>query len=896
MMAAEPLIRTPDQRLRVFVSSTLGELADERQAARASIEQLRLTPVLFEIGARPHPPRALYRSYLAQSDVFVGIYWQRYGWVAPNMDISGLEDELVLSHGMPRLLYLKRPAPEMEPALNQMLARLEREESASYKPFSSTAELRELLLDDLAVLLTERFGAARTGPVATSRPRHNLPAQTSTFIGRETELGHLRDMIENSHVRLLTLRGPAGTGKTRLAIRLAFELVDRFADGVFFVDISSEREVDGAFAALARAVGVAVPSGARPVDVLKEELRDRALLIILDNFEQVIPAAVDVVELVAACPDIKILVTSREELHVRGEHGFPVPPLSLPDGPGTDADSEAVRLFCDRAVAVRPGFALEADNTGVVTDICRHLDGLPLAIELASARMQLLDAEELGARLIGRLDVLRGGARDLPKRQQTLRDAIDWSYDLLDEDERQMFRMFAVFASARLADVEEAASRMPELDVVELLGSLVAKSLVGSSYGSDGRPRLSMLRTIRAYALERLDEAPEFSDAVRLAHAEQYTDVAFRLQQQIPSLGRSRVLTALADDLLNMQAAWREWVDRDDVAQLNRMLAPLWGYYDARGDYRSAISLGNDLLERLAATGESPQRRRDEFAMRMSVARTELAVRGYTVEAEHLILDALEQAGAGGNASERFPGLRSLGYLHHMSSDFERVGEIAGELLAIAEEDQDPLLLSEAHLLTGLSRSWRIGLPAALDNYDKAVEFAAFDARRLHRLPRRHPSSRRRQRGVGAHPVDGRLTGDRSIDDATLARSRRRTRPPVLDRLRHTPREPARHVGRRPRRPEDANRRPGATRRRARLPRLAGAGARARRTRRRQIGQDRGRSRTRRGGLRAVPGPVGSAGVLAGTAHDPRDDTRRVRASRRRARGDPGGRNGPARR
>jgi predicted ATPase len=725
-MGAAALIRTPDQRLRVFVSSTLGELADERRAARASVEHLRLTPVLFEMGARPHPPRALYRSYLAQSDVFVGIYWQRYGWVAPDMDISGLEDELVLSHGMPRLLYVKRPAPEMEPALAQMLDRLQGEDSASYKPFSTTAELHDLLVEDLAHLLTEGFGAGRADPDAASRRRHDLPAQTSTFIGRETELAHLRDLIEDPHVRLITLRGPAGTGKTRLAIRLAFDLIDRFADGVFFVDISAEREADGVFAALARAVGVAVPSGARPVDVLKEELRDRRLLIILDNFEQVMPAAIDVVELVARCHDITVLVTSREALHVRGERDVPVSPLSLPDGAGTAADSEAVRLFCDRAAAVRPAFALEPGNTAAVADICRRLDGLPLAIELASARMQLLDAEELCARLTDRLDVLRGGQRDLPERQRTLRDAIDWSFDLLDESERRMLRLFAAFASARLADVEEAASRMPgpQVDVVELLGSLVAKSLVRSSYGSDGRPRLSMLRTIRAYALAELDDAPDLADAVRLAHAEQYTDVASRLQHQMSSLGRGVVLAALADDLVNMQAAWSEWVARDDVAQLNRMLAPLWGYYDARGDYRSAIGLGNDLLDRLAATPESPERRGDEFAMRISVVRTELAVRGYTAEAEHLILAALGQAEAVGDASRRFPGLRSLGYLHHMSSDFERVGEIAGELLAIAEAEQDPLLLSEAHLLTGLSRSWRIGLPAALENYDKAVEYA----------------------------------------------------------------------------------------------------------------------------------------------------------------------------
>ena len=174
-------IRTPDRRLRVFISSTLGELAEERQAARRSVEQLRLTPIMFELGARPHPPRALYRSYLAQSEVFVGIYWQRYGWVAPDMDISGLEDEFLLSDGMPRLIYVRRPAPEIEPRLEQMLARLQDEDSASYRPFREPAELHDLLLDDLAVLLTERFGHSRAAPVPRAadvepaRSHHDVP-------------------------------------------------------------------------------------------------------------------------------------------------------------------------------------------------------------------------------------------------------------------------------------------------------------------------------------------------------------------------------------------------------------------------------------------------------------------------------------------------------------------------------------------------------------------------------------------------------------------------------------------------------------------------------------------------------------------------------------------------
>jgi hypothetical protein len=205
-------IRTPDQRVRVFVSSTLGELAEERQAARASIEHLRLTPIMFELGARPHPPRSLYRSYLAQSDVFVGIYWQRYGWVAPDMDISGLEDELQLSTRMPRLIYVKRPAPDMDPRLAEMLRSLQGEDGPSYKPFGDVAELHELLLDDLALLLAERFQPVEPAPTPSTSVV-KLPAPTSTFVGRQAELEQLRTLLGGDAVRLVTMAGPGAPAR-----------------------------------------------------------------------------------------------------------------------------------------------------------------------------------------------------------------------------------------------------------------------------------------------------------------------------------------------------------------------------------------------------------------------------------------------------------------------------------------------------------------------------------------------------------------------------------------------------------------------------------------------------------------------------------------------------------
>src|SRR5689334_21661014 len=243
-----PAIRTPDQRVRVFVSSTLQELAPERAAARDAITHLRLTPILFELGARPHPPRALYRAYLEQSDIFVAIYWERYGWVAPGMEISGLEDEYQLCGEKPRLIYVKDPAPNREPGLRDLLHRVQVDDAVSYQHFTTADELRELVENDLAILLTERFEQGRAAlPLPSApptRPHHNLPAERSPIIGRDQESATICDLLQRSDVGLVTLTGPGGTGKTRLALHVATQLLDFFADGVFFVSLAAITKPD----------------------------------------------------------------------------------------------------------------------------------------------------------------------------------------------------------------------------------------------------------------------------------------------------------------------------------------------------------------------------------------------------------------------------------------------------------------------------------------------------------------------------------------------------------------------------------------------------------------------------------------------------------------------------
>ncbi|MBI3980207.1 MAG: adenylate/guanylate cyclase domain-containing protein [Chloroflexi bacterium] len=287
---------------------------------------------------------------------------------------------------------------------------------------------------------------------------NNLPVQLTSFIGRERELAEVKRLLKTT--RLLTLSGPGGCGKTRLALQVAADQLDDFADGVYFVDLGSVRDRSLVAPAIAKALGVREVGARTPLEGLKDELRDREMLLVLDNFEQVLAATSLVADLLTACPRLTLLVTSRVVLHVRGEREFAVPPLTLPDlkrlPPAEQLSQfEAVRLFGERAMAVKPDFAITPGNAAVVAEICHRLDGLPLAIELAAARIKYLPPQAMLARLDHRLSLLTGGPRDLPARQQTLRGAIAWSYDLLSESEKTLFCRLSVFVGGCTIDAAE---------------------------------------------------------------------------------------------------------------------------------------------------------------------------------------------------------------------------------------------------------------------------------------------------------------------------------------------------------------------------------------------------------------------------------------------------------
>ena len=419
--------------MRVFVSSTLRELAPERTVVRDAISSLRLAPVLFELGARPYAPRDLYAAYVDQCDVFVGVYWESYGWIVPGGEISGLEDEFELAQGKPMLLYIKEPAPEREERLSALIRRIEDEAGSAYRTFSSATELGALVTDDLALLLTERFHTSADEPEEHSR----LPARTTSFVGRDRELAELLLLSERSDVRLVTLTGPGGIGKTRLAVEAARRLAPGFHDGVAYVPLDRLGDAELVPAAIADAVGLSSLGPDRESGLVRW-LRDRRMLLVLDNFEHLLAAAPFVTRLLEAAGDLEVIATSREPLRLQGEHEYGVP--------AARGCTVAVHRAGRRGAA---GVAWDEENVRAAREICRRVDGLPLAVELVAAGARMLPPRALleHARIIART-APSTGRRDAPARQQTVRATIDWSYELLDEPERDLFERLGAFGGS----------------------------------------------------------------------------------------------------------------------------------------------------------------------------------------------------------------------------------------------------------------------------------------------------------------------------------------------------------------------------------------------------------------------------------------------------------------
>jgi predicted ATPase len=573
---------THERRLRVFVSSTLKDLAPERAAARRAIENLRLAPVMFELGARPYPPATLYQAYLDQSHIFIGIYWERYGWVAPGMEFSGLEDEYLSSGDKPKLIYVKHPAPEREERLANLIRRMGAE-GVSYKRFSDVAELERLIADDLALLLTERFEQARRQQALAivQGASSNVPALVNRFVGREEEMAALEALLMTREARLVTVTGPGGIGKSRFALELANKLSKRFEDGAHLVLLQAVRDPNLVASTILHSLHVE-ESGASPVDAVVAHLSTREMLLVLDNFEQVVTAGDVTVRLLTECPRLSIVVTSREVLNLRGEHEFPLPPLEAPPAEIDEVEAlrrfEAVRLFLDRARAAKPDFEIEQNNAADIAEIARRLDGLPLALELAAARSRVLTPKAMLARLEDRFKLLSSGWRDLPERHHTLRSTIDWSFDLLSEDDRRLFTRLAIFTGGCTLEAAEAVcGPSGDLDVLEGLASLVDKSLV--RLVSDGaEPRYSMFDTIREYALDRLRAAGELDDS-RGRHVAYYFDVIASAGEGMRGPTQDEWLARLDAELGNVRSTMAHMLRSGEPSGAVSIGWALWHYW-----------------------------------------------------------------------------------------------------------------------------------------------------------------------------------------------------------------------------------------------------------------------------------------------------------------------------
>jgi predicted ATPase/class 3 adenylate cyclase len=927
------VILTPDQRVRVFVSSTLGELAAERAAARRAIARLHLVPVWYESGARPHPPRSMYQAYLAQSQVFVGIYWQRYGWVAPGMEISGLEDEYRLAAGKPMLLYLKRPAPDIEPQLAAFLDGIRAAGTVSYRTFATPRELERLLADDLAVLLSESFtGAAGAraavgtagpggadlpagtvtflltdiegstrlwesvpdamevalaahnrlltsvigahgGVVVTSRGEGdsffavfpsaasaveaagacqlalnreewpegaalrvrmglhtgeahvldgdyadhapinrcarvkaaghggqvlitkathdlvqgrlgsgfglrrlgefrlrdlaeaeliyqlthadlpaefppirtvaerpgNLPVLVSSFIGRERELEQTEAAL--SQARVVTLTGPGGVGKTRLALQIAGQIAGRFADGAWLCELAPIRDPAGVDDAVAAVFSVTAQAGQSTRDALVELLRSKQLLLVLDNCEHLIEGAAALAgNLVQASERLGILATSREGLGIEGERLVPVPSLEVPSADAdldTIAEAEAVRLFTDRAAAAKPGFQVTAGNAAAVAAVVRRLDGIALAIELAAARVPAMTPAELARRLERSFAVLAAGRRGAVAHHQTLRATIDWSFQLLADREQALLARLAVFAGGATLEAAETVCGGEGIDpdaVFELLAALVARSLVvAEEKGLETRYRL--LETIRQYGDERLDQSGE-SERWRARHADYYAGLLTRVRDHAHE-AEEEVFWAvrLAAEQDNLLAAWSWAIGTGNVGTAFAILAgfapvEIWSTYPlvlvgeaalelpgAAGNpgYPLALAVsavfaasradvtGAEELSRRAAEANARQAKPDwRVEETICAARSSMAVTaGAFADAARVAEQTAGLARAGDDLADAAIELTFAVADHLLLGDNTRAVPLANEALALARQTGAPAVIARCLLALG---------------------------------------------------------------------------------------------------------------------------------------------------------------------------------------------------
>jgi len=591
----------------------------------------------------------------------------------------------------------------------QAIGLLERGERR--RPHKYTVEQLAKALGLTGQDLSKFEAAARRSSIhrVAAEPSHDaLPTPATSLVGRDHEATSAARLLLREEVRLLTLTGPGGVGKTRLAVEVAGRSGKAFADGFAFVPLAPLRDVTLFPTVLTETLGIKEVAGEAPQETLEKHLRDRQMLLVLDNFEHLPTAALVVAGLVGACPQLTVLVTSRAPLHLGGEHQFPVPPLPLPEaedlasGDVLENYSPAVELFRQRAKAVMPAFELTATNAITVARICQKLDGLPLAIELAAARVKLFPPKALLDRLDRRLQLLRGGARDLPERQKTLHDAVTWSYDLLGAGEQALFRRLAVFAGGCSLEAAEAVCSSEEDEwvengVLEMLASLVDNSLLVSRSESsmrqeeDEQPRFTMLETIREYALERLESSGALKEVQR-KHAQYYLAVAEAGQpdasKQWDEAEWWLKFTRLESEHDNLRAALGWALQNRELETAAQLAIAMWWFWIERG----YLSDGRRWMEAiLAVDGAKGPSGGTPHALSARTKAYLLQITGILAMAQgdHDYAMALHEEGMrvyreldhkkGVSAS-----LRELGFVAYEQGDYERAVRLHEQSLVLA--------------------------------------------------------------------------------------------------------------------------------------------------------------------------------------------------------------------
>jgi len=569
----------------------------------------------------------------------------------------------------------------------------------------SLAELGEHRLKDLfrpervfqlvAPDLTSEFPPLRT----LDTYRNNLPLQHTPLIGREKEVAEVRDLLRGDETRLLTLTGPGGTGKTRLALQAAADLLDDFPDGTFFAPLATLTEAELLIPTVAETLGMR-ETAEQPLDEsIKDYLGERRLLFVLDNFEQVLEAAPAVSELLSAAAGLKVLATSRTPLGLYGEHEFPVPPLTLPDlksPPPLErlTQYEAVGLFVERARALKPDFSITNESAPAVAEICVRLDGLPLAIELAAARIKMLPPKAMLQRLTSRLKLLTGGARDLPERQRTLRATIEWSHALLDESEQLLFGRLAVFSGGRTLEAIEAicdAEGDLAVDTFEGVSSLLDKSLLRQEEGSGGEPRFVMLETVNEYAREKLGQSGE-AEEIKRVHAQYFLTLAEEAHPELKGPDQLEWLERLEAEHDNMRAVLSWALERKEVEVSLRLGGALWWFWSVRGYYSEGRRW---LQEALSMDGRgSPGSR----AMALAGAGSLASVQGDFDRAKEACEEGLELLAHEEASEAKLKLLESLGWVASEREDYRRAKELYEESLTLSREMGDTWWIAESLL------------------------------------------------------------------------------------------------------------------------------------------------------------------------------------------------------